>query len=234
MRLDTGSAFFSITSLPDIFSQYGEKPSDFHDFFNNPARFENIRVLDYLPHETALNFLRKVKKEFGLVFFYDKASNTIYLENYNEFYGLNVIDLTDKLDYSSDPKFEIPAYKYKIKQHYKYKSDSSDPNLADPEYDYTHTIDNNFCKVGIEPNESDEFSESAIDDEGIPLYGSQFLSMPQGQKSYRNRNFVPRLLRSRSAISRPFYSTHGWRYFDATLTNYNQNRAIPWEKSYLF
>ena len=104
-------------------ASFEKSPPDIDEVYRlYPAVDERQKPEDYLPHITGLELLKDIKKIFGLLFWYDSLNNKVYIEQFNNFYGLSVIDWTGKIDGMNNIERKLLSYDGKRKYIFKYKA----------------------------------------------------------------------------------------------------------------
>jgi hypothetical protein len=151
METDASNANMEISAITDTWCLY---PGEF--FVQNPSK--------YLPHITAIDFIRGIKEAFGLVFWYDLLSNSVHCNPLNTYLGQTIIDYSNKQDYQDDTDLEIIASNYKKNISLRLKPDTSDI-----------IYNNEVSNVGI-PAKKDIVLASLSAQEGTDIVENSLLS----------------------------------------------------------
>jgi hypothetical protein len=215
---------------------------------------------DYMPHITVFDFLKAVKKAFGLIFWYDTLNRQLYVRTYNDFFGSTVIDLTGIQDNGFGEELKVIAADYAKTIQLKYKSDSDDwvyknefAQNGEP-CDKTVTLTNINAKIETAIHENSVFASTPkYADYGhynhatiqvISIYGDSD-NVVAGNAgyyytSYRPKTFMPRLLEWFGDVSPTSPETISWKWYDTwndasptTKTTYPKAETPSMESNYL-
>ena len=155
-----------------------------------------------IPEINGLSFLKGLKRLFNLRFLPDLANRTMYIYDAVEFYNVSeIVDWTDKIDYSDPPEIETIAASLQKQHHLRYKPDESDQSYTSRMiysgnvYDKLITLPSNYCEPGTEDRENEAFSPTIMSSMvQIAENTTELIPRIYGDKEYiddRRRQFPP-------------------------------------------
>jgi len=177
-----------------------------------PGIGKTISPADYLPDMSGVDLLKGLKEAFNLRFFVDRMNKTIYIETSNDFYnyGSEIIDWTDKIDYTDDIDIEIISSNYNQIQKLKWKPDTTDKAYSNEvsangvPLMKEITLDSEYVKDGIKDRPNSVFSPTVLGDmpqighwaDLVPrIFGdAEFVSSSRAYPANRPKAWNPRLL----------------------------------------
>ena len=176
------SANMEISSIQDTWNLY---PGEY--FVQNPSK--------YLPHMTAIDFIKGLKEAFGLVFWYDLLTNSVHINPLNTFLGQTCIDYSNKQDYKDDTELEIIASNYKKNISLRLKPDTTDIIYNNEVSNVGIPAKKDIVLTSLSVQEGSEINENSIFSP-IPLFkygvaGMYFLVPPAIHGTTLNPDYRP-------------------------------------------
>lgn len=171
------------------------------------AVITNELIQENLPNKLQIDFIKGLRDTFNLMFLTNAQTRTVYIDPYDEFYNGEVIDISDKIDYSKGIQIGYLGANLSKKIRYKYITDDNDAIVKEltekqesPYGSELIELDNQFSRDETRDKNNEFFAVTYMDTASELGFNNTYIPKlwaneeSSGSDSVNTTDFIPRIL----------------------------------------